>query len=201
MLGNAGETQFDLRFRLFGIPIRVHPLFWLISALVTWIPNRPELVLVGILCFFLTVLVHELGHALVFRRYVFSAWNCTGSFTPSIPEYRVRRFLAGTLAQPAGSGIDGCVLSDSTVLFCSGRLNIRAFAEDSDSDCDLCPCLLGDSPDDRTGPRTPAEGTVWSLAKPLLLVKRHDVLYAEQTKEDHQELLSVLCSPQRDGPG
>ena len=71
MLGNAGETQFDLRFRLFGIPIRVHPLFWLISALVTWIPNRPELVLVGILCFFLTVLVHELGHALVFRRYGF----------------------------------------------------------------------------------------------------------------------------------
>jgi len=71
MLGNAGKTQFDLRFQLFGIPIRVHPLFWLISAFVTWVPNRPELVLAGMLCFFLSVLVHELGHALMFRRYGF----------------------------------------------------------------------------------------------------------------------------------
>jgi len=71
MLGNTGQTQYDLRFQLFGIPIRIHPLFWLISAFVTWIPNSPQLVLVGILCFLLTVLVHELGHALMFRRYGF----------------------------------------------------------------------------------------------------------------------------------
>jgi stage IV sporulation protein FB len=71
MLGNAGKTQYDLRFRLFGIPVRVHPLFWLISALVTWVPNRLDLVLVGIACFFLSVLIHELGHALMFRQYGF----------------------------------------------------------------------------------------------------------------------------------
>lgn len=69
MLGNAGTTQFDLRFRLFGIPVRVHPLFWLVGALLWWIPHRVDLTLVGIACVFVSILVHELGHAVMYRRY------------------------------------------------------------------------------------------------------------------------------------
>src|SRR5438552_3023244 len=30
------ETPYDLRFALFGIPIRVHPMFWLVSAVLGW---------------------------------------------------------------------------------------------------------------------------------------------------------------------
>ena len=29
MFGMAGETEFDVRFSVFGIPVRVHPIFCL----------------------------------------------------------------------------------------------------------------------------------------------------------------------------
>ena len=32
MVGLA-ETQYDLRFRLLGVPVRIHPFFWLVSAI------------------------------------------------------------------------------------------------------------------------------------------------------------------------
>ncbi len=71
MFGMANETEFDLRFRLFDIPIRVHPLFWLSSAMVTWQGENVALTLVGVLVIFVSVLVHELGHALMNRRFGF----------------------------------------------------------------------------------------------------------------------------------
>ena len=69
MLGNAGETELDLRFQLFGIPVRVHPLFWLMAAYFTWIPGRLDLVFIGMFCVFVSITVHELGHAVMFRRF------------------------------------------------------------------------------------------------------------------------------------
>ena len=71
MLGNAGETELDPRFQLFGVPVRVHPAFWLLAAFVCWpsAGGRSDLVLIGVLCVFFSILVHEFGHALAFRRY------------------------------------------------------------------------------------------------------------------------------------
>ncbi len=71
MFGMAGETDFDLRFQLFGIPVRIHPIFWLSAAFLTWDPDRLDLVFIGVLCVLISVLVHELGHALVSRYYGF----------------------------------------------------------------------------------------------------------------------------------
>ena len=71
MLGNADETEFDLRFQLFGIPVRVHPLFWLMAAFIAWYPNRLDLVLIGVLCVFVSIMIHELGHAVMFRHFGF----------------------------------------------------------------------------------------------------------------------------------
>jgi len=71
MLGNVQPTQYDLRFSLFGIPVRVHPLFWLMAAFVVWnaVEGRLDLVVIGMIVVFVSVLVHELGHAFVMRAY------------------------------------------------------------------------------------------------------------------------------------
>ncbi|MGQ0637362.1 MAG: site-2 protease family protein [Planctomycetaceae bacterium] len=72
MLGNAAPTPFDLRFSLFGIPVRVHPLFWVFSAVMGWDPDDPNVMFLWIGCVFVSVLVHELGHAIAARLY---GWN------------------------------------------------------------------------------------------------------------------------------
>jgi stage IV sporulation protein FB len=65
MLVEPGQTNFDLRFRLFGTPVRVHPLFWLFSAILGWdfvtILGFPYLLLWVATCF-VSVLLHEFGH-------------------------------------------------------------------------------------------------------------------------------------------
>lgn len=69
MFGMAGETDLDLRFELFRIPVRVHPIFWISSAMIVWDGDNPARIVLGVLCIFFSVLVHELGHAIVIRRY------------------------------------------------------------------------------------------------------------------------------------
>ena len=60
-------TRYDLRFTLAGFPVRVHPLFWLITLL---LGSSGDLLLIPIwiAVIFVSILVHELGHAVAFRR-------------------------------------------------------------------------------------------------------------------------------------
>jgi stage IV sporulation protein FB len=71
MFGLAGETEFDVRFQLLGIPVRIHPVFWLLSAFLVWSAAGGDLalVLLGMICVLVSILVHELGHALLSRRF------------------------------------------------------------------------------------------------------------------------------------
>ena len=62
-------TRYDLRFILFGFPIRVSPLFWLIAILLGSSSGDPLQILIWVLVVFVSIVVHELGHALAFRRY------------------------------------------------------------------------------------------------------------------------------------
>ena len=62
-------TRYDLNFSVAGIPVRVHPLFWVISFLFGFSANNLLYTFVWVLAIFLSVLVHELGHAFAFRRY------------------------------------------------------------------------------------------------------------------------------------
>jgi Zn-dependent protease len=65
MLGTVEPTPLDLRFSLFGIPVRVHPLFWLFSAALGWHGAKQlNLTVIWVVCVFFSILIHELGHAL-----------------------------------------------------------------------------------------------------------------------------------------
>ncbi|HSP42171.1 MAG TPA: site-2 protease family protein [Luteolibacter sp.] len=63
-----------IRFSLFGIPVRVHPFFWLTLAIIGGAlgADSPEAMLrIGLflLAGFVSILVHELGHALTARKF------------------------------------------------------------------------------------------------------------------------------------
>jgi stage IV sporulation protein FB len=63
------RTQWDLNWRMFGIPVRVHPWFWLVALLLGWGWHTKGfgVLLMWVGCVFVSVLVHELGHVLMGR--------------------------------------------------------------------------------------------------------------------------------------
>ncbi|MFM9961380.1 MAG: site-2 protease family protein [Planctomycetaceae bacterium] len=61
-------TEYDLRFSVTRVPVRVHPVFWLTAAWISWHDRQLDLTLIGMLCVFVSILLHELGHAWMTRR-------------------------------------------------------------------------------------------------------------------------------------
>jgi Zn-dependent protease len=61
------RTQYDLQWQMFGIHVRVHPLFWIISAFLGWstLQRGFPYLLAWIGCVFVSILIHELGHVVV----------------------------------------------------------------------------------------------------------------------------------------
>jgi Zn-dependent protease len=66
MFLEPNQTHYDLRFTLFGTPVRVHPLFWLVSVLFGWPlldqPSGFTYLALWVICVFLSILLHEFGH-------------------------------------------------------------------------------------------------------------------------------------------
>jgi len=88
LLAEPQQTPYDLRFRIFGFDVRVSPLFWLAGAILGWNwatswdnifdrspdfqdanPGQGPLLLIWIAVMFVSILIHELGHAFAIRRY------------------------------------------------------------------------------------------------------------------------------------
>lgn len=72
MFAEPERTRYDLNFRLFGFRVRVHPWFWLVTLIFganLFDPDRPEFILAWFGVTFLSLLVHELGHAAAFRAF------------------------------------------------------------------------------------------------------------------------------------
>jgi stage IV sporulation protein FB len=63
------RSQFELNWTMLGIPIRVHPFFWMMSAMMGWSTLRfgVEFLILWIACVFVSILVHEMGHVLMGR--------------------------------------------------------------------------------------------------------------------------------------
>ncbi|MBT7256806.1 MAG: site-2 protease family protein [Planctomycetaceae bacterium] len=71
MLGEPKNTPYDLRFKFLGIAIRIHPGFWAICVFLGFsmgMSTPPTALLVFSLAVFLSLLIHEMGHALAFNR-------------------------------------------------------------------------------------------------------------------------------------
>lgn len=74
LLGEPSRTQGDLNFRLLGIPVRVHPFFWLIALLLGMSAGDLIGLLVWIASLFVAILVHEYGHAMAMRSFGLQPW-------------------------------------------------------------------------------------------------------------------------------
>jgi Zn-dependent protease len=109
MFMDPGRTQFDLNFRLFGIPVRVHPFFWLMALVLGQASLRLglEYLVVWVLCVFVSILIHEMGHVVMGG--VFGNWGeiilyglgglAVGASGLASRWKRIAVYFAGPLAQ------------------------------------------------------------------------------------------------------
>jgi stage IV sporulation protein FB len=72
ILSEPPRSQGDLYFRLFGFPIRIHWMFWVVT-LVLSISTReqtpPAEVVIWMVAVTVSIIIHELGHAFLQRHY------------------------------------------------------------------------------------------------------------------------------------
>ena len=77
LLSEPPPSQGDLHFRAFGFPIRVHPFFWVVAVVLGL--NRgeetpPAELIITVVVIFLSIVVHELGHAFAQRYFGGHPW-------------------------------------------------------------------------------------------------------------------------------
>jgi Zn-dependent protease len=108
-LSEPSRTQFDLSWRMFGIPVRIHPLFWLVGIFLGWSAAQAwgmEYLAVFLACMLVSILVHELGHVLMGRAFgarshiVLYGFGglAVGSLEVRGPGRRIAVLLAGPVA-------------------------------------------------------------------------------------------------------
>ncbi len=72
ILAEPSPTQGDIHFRVGGTPVRIHPFFW-VTTLILGISgggSTPPAEVIGWICaVFVSILIHELGHAVAQRHY------------------------------------------------------------------------------------------------------------------------------------
>ncbi len=68
-LVEPSPSQGDLHFSLLGIPVRIHPFFWLMALVLGSSRKDPIYVVLWVVAMLLCILLHELGHAVVMQAY------------------------------------------------------------------------------------------------------------------------------------
>lgn len=70
MLGEPPRTAYDISFSIAGIPVRVHPFFWLVTILLgASVSSAAPEILTWVAVVFVSILIHEFGHAMAMRYY------------------------------------------------------------------------------------------------------------------------------------
>lgn len=123
MLAEPERTPYDLRFSLLRFPVRVHPWFWLGAVLLgaRTLDLGIQFLLLWVLVVFVSILVHELGHALAFRWYGADSGVVLYAFGGlAIPSHNISgrwRRIAVALAGPfAGFVLCGVVYGSNELL-------------------------------------------------------------------------------------
>jgi stage IV sporulation protein FB len=68
MFGMPITTDYDTKFTLMGIPVRINPFFWVMAAVLGWQGRKGPEILIWVACVFVSIMVHEFGHALTTRK-------------------------------------------------------------------------------------------------------------------------------------
>jgi len=70
-LADPPPSQADLHFRLFDVPVRIHPFFWVVALFLGMRGGStpPQEVFIWVGAVLVSLLVHEFGHAVTQRRY------------------------------------------------------------------------------------------------------------------------------------
>ncbi|MEZ6050023.1 MAG: site-2 protease family protein [Planctomycetaceae bacterium] len=132
MFGPVQPTPYDLTFSLFGIPVRVIAWFWLTAVILGFssVHIGPEYLLVWVAIVFVSILVHELGHALVAAafgyppRILLYHFGGLALFTPGYNYSQFRSILISLAGPGAGFLLAG-------LIFFLGRSGVLRFANDN----------------------------------------------------------------------
>ena len=132
MLGEPNPTAWDVRFQLLGIPVRVHPFFWL-AGLILGGGSRGGELLIWVAALFVSILVHELGHALMMQRFGIGShivlYMMGGLAIPDGPRWGrlrgdARESVLISLAGP-GAGFALAALVVAGILLSGGEFRLR----------------------------------------------------------------------------
>jgi Zn-dependent protease len=70
VFAEPAPTRFDLRFRLGDVPVRIHPFFWVSTVCLALRPGTTLAdAAIWVVAVFVSILVHELGHAGALARF------------------------------------------------------------------------------------------------------------------------------------
>lgn len=118
MLAEPQSTPYDLTFRAFGFPVRVHPLFWLTTALLGRSaldePNGAVVLVLWIGAVFVSILVHELGHTFAYRAFgghgrIWLYWFGGLAISETGPRSPGKRIVVSLAGPAAGFGLAAVV--------------------------------------------------------------------------------------------
>ena len=106
------RSPWDINFVMFGIPVRIAPYFWICGLIFGVYMATPAALLVWMVVFLLSFLIHELGHALAFRSFgyypMITLYAMGGLTSPGMTSYGARNpgTLGRVLISAAGPGAE-----------------------------------------------------------------------------------------------